>query len=84
MQHDANVILLVVNNNCYGTIRTHQERNYPGRPSATQLENPDFAALARAYGAFGAVVRKTSEFEGVFEQAVNSNKPALIEIQTDY
>ncbi len=84
VQHGVNVIFLVVNNSCYGTIRTHQERHYPGRPSATQLKNPDFAALARAYGAFGAVVRKNAEFEELFEQAVSSNKPALIEIQTDY
>jgi acetolactate synthase-1/2/3 large subunit len=83
VQHGANVVFLVVNNGCYGTIRTHQERHYPGRPSATRLENPDFAALARAYGAFGAVVRQTAEFEKIFEQAVSSNKPALIEIQTD-
>ena len=84
VQHGVNVIFLVVNNSCYGTIRTHQERHYPGRPSATQRKNPDFAALAQAYGAFGAVVRKNAEFEELFEQAVSSNKPALIEIQTDY
>lgn len=84
VQFGVNVIFLVVNNNCYGTIRTHQERHYPGRPSATYLKNPDYAALAKAYGAFGATVTKTEEFAEVFEQAVAAACPALIEIQTDY
>ena len=82
IQYRLNVIFLVVNNNCYGTIRTHQERHFPGRPMATALDNPDFAALARAYGAFGATVTQTDEFENAFEQAVRANRPAVIEIQT--
>ena len=82
VQYRLNVIFLVVNNNCYGTIRTHQERHFPGRPIATALDNPDFAALARAYGAFGATVTQTDEFENAFEQAVRANRPAVIEIQT--
>ena len=82
IQYRLNVIFLVVNNNCYGTIRTHQERNFPGRPIATALDNPDFAALARAYGAFGATVTKTDEFENAFEQAVRADRPAVIDIQT--
>ena len=82
VQYRLNVIFLVVNNNCYGTIRTHQERHFPGRPMATALDNPDFAALARAYGAFGATVTQTDEFENAFEQAVRANRPAVIEIQT--
>ena len=84
VQYGVNVIFLVVNNNCYGTIRSHQERHYPGRPSATQLRNPDFAALAQSYGAFGAIVTKSDEFEAIFEKALQADKPALIEIQTDY
>ncbi len=83
VQFGVNVIFLVVNNNCYGTIRTHQEQRYPGRPSATYLRNPDFAALARSYGAFGATVTKAEEFEEVFEQALRATTPAVIELQTD-
>ena len=84
VQFGVNVIFLVVNNNCYGTIRTHQERRYPGRPSATYLRNPDFAALAMAYGAFGTTVTKAEEFEEAFEQALRAATPAVIEVQTDY
>lgn len=81
LQYRLNIIFLILNNQCYGTIRTHQERHYPGRPIATALNNPDFAALARAYGAFGACVRRTDEFEHIFEQAVHSDTAAVIEIQ---
>ncbi len=81
VQYRLNVIFLIINNHCYGTIRAHQERHYPGRPVATALENPDFAALAQACGAFGAVVRRTAEFAGVFEQATRAKRPAVIEIQ---
>jgi len=84
VQYNANVIFLVINNNCYGTIQSHQERHYPGRRSATYLNNPDFARLGEAYGAFSATVTKFEEFEHVFEQEIKSNKPALIEIQIDY
>lgn len=82
-QYGVNVIFIVINNSCYGTIRSHQERHYPGRPVATALQNPDFPALARAYRAFGAVVTRTEEFAGAFESAVRANTPALIEIQTE-
>ncbi len=83
IQHRLNVVFLILNNHSYGTIRTHQQRHYPDRPIATALENPDFAALARAYGAFGALVRETGEFENAFEQAVRANRPAVIEIQME-
>ena len=83
-QFGVNVIFLVVNNACYGTIRMHQERHYPNRPSATQLQNPDFVALAKSYGAFATLVTETAQFELAFEQAITANCPALIEIQTDY
>jgi acetolactate synthase-1/2/3 large subunit len=77
------IIVLVFNNGIYGTIRMHQEREYPARVIGTDLVNPDFAALARSYHCFGATVRKTSEFEAAFEEALASGKPALIEIITD-
>jgi acetolactate synthase-1/2/3 large subunit len=83
MQYDARVIFLVINNGMYGTIRMHQERTYPGRVSGTELTNPDFAALARAYGLHGETVETTGEFASAFERAENSGKPALIEIRID-
>jgi len=83
VQHNANVIFLVINNGMYGTIRMHQERDYPGRVSGTDLKNPDFAALARAYGAHGETVRETKEFALAFERSLKAGKPALIEIVLD-
>lgn len=82
VQHNIPVIIIVVNNGMYGTIRMHQEREYPGRVMATDLNNPDFAALARAYGATGEVVERTEDFAAAFERAVASLKPALIEVRT--
>ncbi|MGR3915171.1 MAG: thiamine pyrophosphate-dependent enzyme, partial [Gammaproteobacteria bacterium] len=82
-QYGLNVIFIVINNNAYGTIRMHQQRHYPDRPIATALANPDFAALARAYRAFGAVVTRTEQFADAFENALRASKPALIEIQTE-
>jgi acetolactate synthase-1/2/3 large subunit len=83
VQHNANVIFIVVNNGMYGTIRMHQEREYPGRVSGTDLKNPDFAALARAYGAHGETVKATPEFAPAFERCLKAGKPSLIEIQLD-
>lgn len=83
MQYDARVVFIVVNNGMYGTIRMHQERTYPGRVSGTALANPDFAALAKAYGLHGEVVENTDEFSSAFERSVASGKPALIEIRID-
>lgn len=77
------IITVVVNNGIYGTIRMHQEREYPGRVSATDLTNPDFAALARAYGGHGETVEKTEEFADAFLRARASGKPAIIEIKLD-
>jgi acetolactate synthase-1/2/3 large subunit len=74
---------VVVNNGIYGTIRMHQERDYPGRVSATDLTNPDFAALARAYGGHGETVEKTEEFADAFLRARASGKPAIIEVKLD-
>jgi acetolactate synthase-1/2/3 large subunit len=83
MQYGVGVIVLVVNNGMYGTIRTHQERHYPGRVIATQLTNPDFAALARAYGAHGETVERTADFAAAFGRARQSGLPALIELKLD-
>jgi acetolactate synthase I/II/III large subunit len=77
------LITLVINNNIYGTIRMHQEREYPGRVSGTDLVNPDFAALARAYGGHGETVETTDDFAPAFERARASGKPAIIEIKLD-
>jgi acetolactate synthase-1/2/3 large subunit len=83
VQYNANVVFLVINNGMYGTIRMHQEREYPARVSGTDLKNPDFAALARAYGAHGETVVKTEEFAPAFERCLKAGKPALIEVKLD-
>ena len=82
-QHNAAVVVIVVNNGRYGTIRMHQEMHYPGRVSGTVLQNPDFAALARAYGGFGAVVSEQSDFAPAFEAARASGQVAGIELKVD-
>ena len=83
VQYDLPIIVIVVNNGIYGTIRMHQEREYPGRVVATDLKNPDFAALARAYGGHGETVAATEEFAPAFERARASGKPSIIEIRLD-
>ena len=83
MQYGANVLFLVVNNGIYGTIRMHQERAYPARVYATALSNPDFAALARAYGAHGEIVEDTEQFAPALERALAVGKPSLIELRID-
>lgn len=83
VRYDLPIIAVVVNNGIYGTIRMHQEREYPGRVSATDLTNPDFAALARAYGGHGETVAATEEFAPAFTRARESGKPAIIEIKLD-
>jgi acetolactate synthase-1/2/3 large subunit len=83
VQYDLAVVTLVVNNGMYGTIRMHQERDYPARTYGTSLRNPDFAQLARAYGAYGAVVEKTAQFAPAFEEAVARGIPALLELRID-
>ena len=80
VQQAANVIFIVINNGMYGTIRMHQETYYPKRKSGTDLVNPDFAALARAYGAHGETVTKTKDFKGAFERCLAAAGPALIEL----
>ena len=83
MQYGLAIIFIVVNNGMYGTIRMHQERDYPGRVFGTELKNPDFAALARAYGLQGEVVEKTADFEAAFERAWNAKTSALLELRID-
>lgn len=83
VQYGAALTVIVVNNGMLGTIRMHQEREYPGRISATQLRNPDFVALARAFDAHGELVERTEDFAAAFERAQASGKPALIELRTD-
>ena len=83
VQYDAPIIVLVVNNGMYGTIRMHQEKRYPGRVHGTDLVNPHFAAYARAFGCAGEIVEETSQFEAAFERCVASGKPAVIELRVD-
>lgn len=82
-EYGANIIVLVVNNGMYGTIRMHQQSKYPGRVSATRLKNPDFAALARSYGALGLTVTRDADFPDAMAQALAAQAPALIELQID-
>jgi acetolactate synthase-1/2/3 large subunit len=83
VQHRAHVIILVVNNGTYGTIRVHQERRYPGRVMATDILNPDFVALARAQGAYAERVESSGAFSAAFERAAAAGRPALLELLVD-
>ena len=83
VQYELALIIVVANNSMYATIRMHQERHYPGRTIATDLRNPDFAALARAYGAHGETVERTEDFPDAFARALEADRPALIELRTD-
>jgi acetolactate synthase-1/2/3 large subunit len=83
VQYGAAFVALVVNNGLYGTIRMHQEREYPGRVFGTDLRNPDFAAYARAFGGHGETVERTEDFAPAFERASRSGKPALIDLRID-
>jgi acetolactate synthase-1/2/3 large subunit len=81
VQYQLDVLIIVVNNGMYGSIRMHQERHYPGNVWGTALTNPDFAALARSYGAHGATVTRTTEFPEALQRARAAGGPALIELQ---
>jgi acetolactate synthase-1/2/3 large subunit len=83
VQYGLPIIVIVVDNGMYGTIRMHQEREYPGRVSGTELQNPDFAAYARAFGGFGATVERTADFAEAFAAAQRSGKPALLHVKVD-
>ena len=83
VQYALPIIVIVCDNGSYGTIRMHQERNFPGRVIATDLQNPDFAAYARAFGGFGATVERTENFPEAFEAARRSGQPAIIHLKID-
>jgi acetolactate synthase-1/2/3 large subunit len=83
MQYGLPIVVIVADNGIYGTIRMHQERDFPGRVSATDLVNPDFAAYARAFGGFGVTVEKTSEFEAAFRAAEASGLPSIVHVKID-
>ena len=83
VQYDLPIVVIIVDNAMYGTIRMHQERRYPGRVSATSLRNPDFAAYARAFGGHGETVEATADFAPAFERAVASGKPAILHVKVD-
>ena len=83
VQYGLNVIFVVVDNGMYGTIRMHQEKHYPARVYGTDLVNPDFAALARAYGVHGESVNRTAEFAPAFERALAHGGPSLLHLRID-
>ena len=82
-QYGARVIVLLVNNGMYGTIRMHQERRFPGRVSGTELAGPDFVALARSFGAHAERVESTEAFAPAFERACTAGRSAVLELMTD-
>jgi acetolactate synthase-1/2/3 large subunit len=83
VQEELAVVVLVVNNAMYGTIRMHQERHYPGRVVGTDLRNPDFVAYARAFGAHGALVERSEDFPAALDEALDCGRPAVIELRVD-
>jgi acetolactate synthase-1/2/3 large subunit len=83
VQYDLPFTVIIADNGIYGTIRMHQEREYPGRISATELRNPDFAAYAAAFGGFGASVERSEDFPAAFKAAQASGKPAIIRLRID-
>jgi acetolactate synthase I/II/III large subunit len=83
VQYNLPFTTIIVDNGMYGTIRMHQEREYPGRISATELRNPDFPAYARAFGGFGVAVERTEDFPAAFKAAQASGKPAIIRLAID-
>jgi acetolactate synthase-1/2/3 large subunit len=83
VQYDLPVIVVIADNGMYGTIRMHQERDYPGRTVATALKNPDFTAYARSFGGFGVLVEKTADFAAAYKAAVASGKPSIIHLKID-
>ncbi len=83
VQYGLNIVTIIANNGMYGTIRMHQEREYPARVVGTTLINPDFAAYARSFGAHGEKVERTEDFKPTFQRALDANKPAIIELKID-
>lgn len=83
VRHELSIVILVVNNTSYGSIRAHQEMHYPGRVIGTDLTNPDFVAFARSFGAYAERVDTTEQFAAAFERARSAGRPALLELRTD-
>ena len=83
VQYGLPFVVVIADNGIYGTIRMHQEREYPGRVIATDLRNPDFAAYARAFGGFGVSVERTADFPAAFKEAQASGKPAIVRLAID-
>jgi acetolactate synthase-1/2/3 large subunit len=83
IMYDLPIVVIIADNGIYGTIRMHQERDYPGRVSGTYLRNPDFGAYARAFGGFGATVERTGDFPDAFRAAQQSRKPAIVHLKID-
>ena len=83
VQYGLPIIVVVINNGMYGTIRMHQEREYPGRVTATELINPNFSDYARAFGGHGETVETTDEFAPAFQRALSAGKPSIIEVRID-
>ena len=83
MQYDLPVLVVVVDNGMLGTIRMHQERRFPGRVVGTDLRNPDFAAFARSFGAFGENVERTEDFPAALERALASGTAAVVALKLD-
>jgi acetolactate synthase I/II/III large subunit len=83
VQEELGIVVLVVNNAMYGTIRMHQERHYPGRVVGTDLRNPDFVAYAHAFGAHGALVERSEDFAAALDEALACGRPAVVELRVD-
>jgi acetolactate synthase-1/2/3 large subunit len=83
VQHQANLVIIIVNNGRYGTIRMHQERRYPKRPVGTDLRNPDFVAFAHSFGAHAERVSTTEQFPEAYRRAASAGRPAVLELLVD-
>jgi acetolactate synthase-1/2/3 large subunit len=83
VQYNAPILVIILNNGMYGTIRMHQEKHYPGRVWGTDLQNPHFAAFARSFGAVGEIVEETKQFAPAIEKCLASGKPAVIDVKID-
>jgi acetolactate synthase-1/2/3 large subunit len=83
VQYGLPIIVVLIDNGMYGTIRMHQERMYPGRVIATALRNPDFAAYARAFDGHGETVEETAEFLPAYERALASGLPSILHVKVD-
>jgi acetolactate synthase-1/2/3 large subunit len=83
VQYDAPIVVVILNNGMYGTIRMHQEKHYPGRVSGTEIQNPHFAAYARSFGCVGEIVENTEQFAPAMERCLASGKPAVIDVKMD-